>query len=306
MDILELDQKAEELRKIKSDARRNNRIIKANTNDDGHDLDTGAETRPSFETARRDLSIEQGTEFEAPTISGRFASDAQSTREVTRGIGRKRGRPKRDRSSSSEDTNGSVGRLESVGGVPLRIDQPDATFQDSKPDIGQILSQEPKISHRKLGEKLGVSHETARKLRAEWEEAHPKEPSFFKTGGGDTLSKEEAENLYEPFIQSLEDIFDATDKYLWQRQKVAGKETYNAPVWSDFDEQEAARLTKLLFKWGQKNQLVASGIRVATEAGDYIAVGTMFAPRFVKTVEIYRETRKPRASRKERTYATEG
>lgn len=301
MDILELDKQAEELRKIKADARRNNRIIQASQRDDADDFDAGAEAGPGFETARRNLGIEQGIEFEATTITGQFASDAQSIREEFGSVRRKRGRPKHDRSSTSTDTSGIIGRLEPVGGVPLRIDKPDATFEN-KPDIGSVLAEKPNISLRELGKRLGISHETARQLKAEWEQAHPKEPTFFKTGGN-TLSKEEAENLYEPFIQSLEDIFQATDEWLWTRQKNANRDTQQAPVWSDFDEQEAARLAKVAFRWGQKNKLVASSVRVVTEAGDYIAVGTMFAPRFVKTVEIYRETRKPRAGRRERQVA---
>lgn len=295
MDVLELDKRAEELRKTK----RNGRTDKTSQRTDADSADSGTEARPGFKTARRDLGIKPGPDFQTTDSDRGDTGSPESTRKKPRGIRRTSGRSSDTGSGFTADTDRSlsVGRLEPDGELPLRVDQPEATFEN-KPDISAILAEKPNISMRELGKRLGVSHETARKLRAEYEESHPKEsrPVFPKTGN--TLTKEECVELYEPFLQSLEDDFGAIDQWLWTRQKNIGKESYQEPIWSNFDEQESQRLAKLLFKWGQKNQFVAAGVRVVVESGDYVAVGSMFIDRFMKTVEIYRETRKPRQGRR--------
>lgn len=171
------------------------------------------------------------------------------------------------------------------------------------------MAADPHISARALGKKLGVSHEKANQLKREWQESHP--PAVASTSGKEevyrgkskTLSKTEVEELYEPFIEALESDFEAIDKWLWMRQKAVGIDTGETPIWSDFDEQEAAALTRIMFRWGQKNEIVAMGVRGIVDSGDYIKVGTMMAPRFKRTVEIYRETKKPRESRRGRVHA---
>lgn len=299
METTELDQQAEELRKIKRDVRRANRIIKATQGDDADHYGSGTTPGPDFETVGRDLGSVARSHPKAAAGARQLPGNEPGAGEEFGGQRQPGRRPGGDHagiSASSAATTPTVGRLEAAE-QPLRPDRPEAKFD--RPDLATILAGDPTISARKLGDKLGISHEKARQLKREYEEAHPKErPAFFKQGK--TLSKEECEELYQPFIDSLEDIFDGIDRWLWTRQKNAGKDDGEAPIWSNFSEKEYQRLTKLALKHGQKNELVAEGVRMTTEAGDYVAVAGMIAPRFIESVEIYRQTKKPRLSRRER------
>ena len=253
----------------------------------GRDTDNG--TRSLDETRGFDWGIQKVE----PLIR-------ESTRRGRKPIGRSgenHGSPD-DSLSESETTEPRIGgfhRLEADEKLPPR---PAASFDS----IDHILLRDPKISDYKLAKALGCSKSEAKKRRAEWlskgslpEPEPEKTPSFIKSMK--TLSKQEAEAIYEPLLEAIESDFQAIDMWLWARQEAKGIDHHGKPVWSDFDEEEAAKLGKLLCKWGQKNAVVATGVRGLVEAGDYVAVASMFVPRIKKTVEIYRETKTERKSR---------
>jgi len=204
--------------------------------------------------------------------------------------------------------------MEPDGPIPERTltpDMPEPTFEkDSSllakyPQAASVLALNPKISSRALGKELGIGHDTANKIKNEWEAARPKETSstekvsFF--GKGHTLNKAEVDEYSESLPSALEDHFQAIDDWIWKRQIAAGKESDEQPIWTNLDDKEMARLTKVMLKWGQKSKVGAAVTRGVVESSDYIAVGSMIAPRFMQTVEQYRETRRPRRSR----YATD-
>ena len=114
---------------------------------------------------------------------------------------------------------------------------------------------------------------------------------------GKTLSAKEAQDLAEPFLSALENDFHTMDVYLWSRQKLAGKDTDDQPVWSDLDEEECQALTSILLKWGQKNAAAATIVRSVVDMSDYVVVGSIFLPRINQTVKIMRETHVPRQRR---------
>ena len=190
----------------------------------------------------------------------------------------------------------------------LEPDKPEAFYEAPTTLLGKyplaagILLENPKISARELGKKLGIGHDTANRIKQEWAAARPKEEGqpaaekFF--GKGQTLSKAEVEEYSDAFPAALEDHFQAIDEWLWKRQLAAGIDTDGAPVWTNFDEKEMSRLTKLAMRWGQKNRVVAAAVRGTTESADYVAVGSMFLPRFQETVRIYRETKQERPKRR--------
>lgn len=227
--------------------------------------------------------------------------------------------PALDTASSEPDTR-VVGRIFADGPVPERVDldpnTPDGTFDfpvrsddthvslSSKyPASNDILSGNPKISIRKLAAQLGVSNDTAHRIKKEFEETHPvdvkpkeglKIPTLPK---GNTLSKSEVAEYQESFTSSLESDFQTLDQYLWHRQLAVGIDTAQQPIWSNLDTEEIEKLTKIMLKWGQRNEAAAAVVRATVESSDYIAVASIFVPRIKSTVDTYKKTRKPRVRR---------
>ncbi len=186
----------------------------------------------------------------------------------------------------------------------MRPDEPEPVFDSTKetlltkyPSALGILATNPKISARELGKQIGIGHDTANRIKREWEQARPtankeEEPKFF--GKGKTLSKEEVDDYTDSLPAALEDYFQAIDDWLWKRQIAAGKDSNEQPVWTNFDEKEVARLTKFALKQGQRSAIGAGVVRGVVESSDFVAVGSMFSDRFMQTVKIYRETKRPR------------
>lgn len=107
-------------------------------------------------------------------------------------------------------------------------------------------------------------------------------PSFFKGG---VLSKEEAEELYEPLIAALGDVFGYADKGLW----ALCPQLDERPIWSNTTEREDKALAKLLLQRGQKSPGAALLVRETVNSADYVLVGMMFGPRAIETVKAIRE-----------------
>lgn len=206
--------------------------------------------------------------------------------------------------------------MEPDGPAPERkieLDQPEPVFDPSikeslltkYPAALGILAANPKISARELGKQIGIGHDTANKIKREWEQqtrpttSEESKVNFF--GKGKTLSKEEVSEYSDSLPAALEDYFQAIDDWLWKRQIAAGKDSNEQPVWTNFDEKELARLTKFALKHGQRSALGAMAVRGVVESSDFVAVGSMFSDRFLETVKIYRETKRPRGGR---NYAT--
>ena len=206
--------------------------------------------------------------------------------------------------------------IEPEGPSPMRKLEPDQpepvfdptikeTFLTKYPSALGILAANPKISARELGKQIGIGHDTANKIKREWEQqarpaASEEKVRFF--GKGKTLSKEEVSEYSDSLPAALEDYFQAIDDWLWKRQIAAGKDSSEQPVWTNFDEKELERLTKFALKHGQRSTLGAMAVRGVVESSDFVAVGSMFSDRFLETVKIYRETKRPREGR--RSYAS--
>src|SRR5512146_392544 len=304
-----IDEQAQALR----EKLRNGRTAKAGTdfgsNGDNHDSTSG----PSYEDVRRNFGFEQGSGDQTTSLDRQLPSSDESTGKKPRGLGSKRRRPGEDSSGPASDPERgrTVGIMEPDGPIPTRTlepDNPQATFQKDETLLGKypsaaiILTLNPSISSRALGKELGISHDTANKIKKEWEETRYKPTGLGTTekervpffGKGNTLNKAEIEEYSESLPSALEDIFQATDDWIWKRQIAAGKDSDEQPVWTNLDDKEMTRLTKVLLKWGQKSKVGAGAVRGVVESSDYIAVGSMLAPRFMQTVDIYRETRRPR------------
>jgi hypothetical protein len=168
------------------------------------------------------------------------------------------------------------------------------------PMLDAILSADRAISSRELGRQLGCSHEKANQLKKQWLETHPATPKAKPAAialpalpSGHVLNVKEAEEYTASLPAALESHFHAIDEYLWHRQLAAGFDTKEQPIWSDVDDEELAALTRLAIRWGRHNTYVAAGVRGTVDSADYVAVGTVFAPRIRQTVEIMRKTRKP-------------
>src|SRR6266852_6084056 len=113
-----------------------------------------------------------------------------------------------------------------------------------------------------------------------------KKPKFSKEGT--RLSTQEANLLEEPFILGMETYFQYFDEYI----RYATHDTQQTIIWSDLDKEDCTALAQVLLKWGQHNELVASGVRAAVNTGDYITVLTLLVPRTIKTVDQFKKAPK--------------
>lgn len=203
--------------------------------------------------------------------------------------------------TAADNTDNSIGRVIADGPIKerkLNPDKPQGSFSTEAPNQTEEATKKgiggwPKGKPRKPrdGVAAGGQQQQAPTIPQE-------KKSFIPTiRKGNVLSAKEVAELSEPFISALESDFNALDMYLWSRQKVVGQDTHEQPVWSDLDTEELQALTRVMMKWGQHNETAATVVRGVIDASDYVAVGTVFVPRIKRTVEIMRETRKPRAKR---------
>jgi len=116
--------------------------------------------------------------------------------------------------------------------------------------------------------------------------ANSPKASFFKQG---VLSKEEAEELYEPLVAALGDMFGYADKGLWG----LCPQLDERPIWSNTTPREDQALAKMLLKRGQKSPAAALIVRETVNSADYVLVGMMIGPRAIETLQALRE--RPRA-----------
>lgn len=105
---------------------------------------------------------------------------------------------------------------------------------------------------------------------------------------GKVLSKTEAKELQEPLVAALTDELGMIDKLLWSYTN----DPLQQPIWSDISEKEMESLTNILLKLGQKSPAVATVTRTAVDGSDYVIAATLIGPRFNKTVEVIRDTRR--------------
>ena len=295
-----------EEQKILDNARKRQRKRQTSNGTFEDHSDTDTEIGSGFEAPGRDATDIQGPGNETGSLNSRVQKEQSQPGTNTK---RSRGTNRRSRQSDSRPNDtlsesedpvlNGFSRLEATEELPPR---PVSSFVAD--DIEKVLAKNPKISDKLLAKKLGCSVEEAHKRREEFytkpsthikPESTIPQDSFLKQMK--TLSKEEAEQIFEPFLEALESDFYAIDQWLWARQTAKGIEHHQDPVWSDFDEEQSQKLGKVLIKWGQKNPIVATGVRATVEAGDYVAVASMLAPRFKRTVEIYKETKLERKSR---------
>ncbi len=204
------------------------------------------------------------------------------------------------------------------GPVPERLepDHPDADFSGARPaeeasllakypQANSILAENPRLSGKKLAAQLKVRVETGYHIKKEWQARQPAQAKGSEKEGfklphfpkGNVLGEKEAREIGDSLTSALESDFQALDTWLWGRQMAVGLDTNQQPVWSDLDTEQVEKLTRVLLRWGQSNATTATVVRGIVDSSDYIAVGTIFAPRIKQTVEIYRQTRKPRAKR---------
>lgn len=110
--------------------------------------------------------------------------------------------------------------------------------------------------------------------------------SFFKGG---VLSKQEAEDYYEPLIAALSDSFGYIDRGLWH----LCPQLDERPIWSNTTGKEDATIAKMLLKRGQKSPATAAVVRTMIDSADYVVVGMAVLPRIGETVQAMRERPAP-------------
>lgn len=211
------------------------------------------------------------------------------------------GRPRKDygqgRSDGTDVSTGSRSRsIRSIGNLTADDEIPPRTF-DTEPETvstpkttGEKSAPQGNAPARKRGRP--AKQTTLRTLQPTIETREPKF-SF-----GKTLSKTETKELTEPLIAAIQDEFAILDKIIWS---YTGDEL-KQPIWGDVTEKEVGALTGLMLGLGEKSPAMATVVRGAVNAQDYVVVGTMLAPRFMETVKVVKRARQQkRAEKKERT-----
>lgn len=305
MPVEEKQAKVKELRESLRNGRNSTEISPAGGNPEGHDGSHDSTFRAAFQDAGGENSGTVGSSQQAIGNHQQSGSNGRSpetipgrVRQANRRLGKSDSSPVSNPASSepteSIEAKKRVGRMVADGpGNAAHFEREETTTQIP----GQTEEQPkrrggwPKGKPRKGKEGTteegfkGLSEEKTNKIKV---------PLIRK---GNVLTATEARELSEPLIASLEDDFQALDSYLWSRQKSAGVDTNNQPVWSDLDTEEVTRLTGIMLKWGQHNETAATVVRTVVDASDYVAVGSIFIPRITRTFEIMRTTHKPRPKR---------
>lgn len=306
MQVEEKQDKVKQLRESLRNGRNSAEISPAGGNPEGHDGSDDSSFRAAFQDAGGEDSGSVGSSEQA---LGNHQQPGGHRRSLEAIPGRKRQANRRSSQSDSSPSSNpassepaesieikkAVGRIVTDGPVKERNFAPET-------ETAQTVGQGAEQPKRRGGWPKGKP----RKGQIPGQETFSKEASSFEEKGkiklplirkGNVLSASEARELAEPLIASLEDDFHALDSYLWSRQKGVGIDTNNQPVWTDLDTEEITRLTGIMLKWGQHNETAATVVRTVVDASDYVAVGSVFIPRIKRTVDIMRETHKPRPKR---------
>jgi hypothetical protein len=268
----------------------------ASADTDGRDDDT------TFRTAFQDAGREgTGPTRNSNEIAGndrQFGSNRRSTQAKSKRSGRTNRRSGESDSSTTSPAattdstdERTIGRLVTDEVIKERLnpDKPQGSFSTQAPTQPAGKGGWPKGKPRKPKD-----GQAAAGGQQGQQETGFKIPLIRK---GNVLSPKEVAELTEPFSHALESDFQALDTYLWSRQKSVGQDTHEQPVWTDVDTEELEALTRIMLRWGQHNETAATVVRGVIDASDYVEVGTVFVPRLKRTVDIMRETRKPRAKR---------
>lgn len=233
-------------------------------------------------------------ERKSPDESGSASSSNQRKRSPI-------GRPRKDygqsRSDGTDVSTGSRSRsIRSIGNLTADDEIPPRTF-DTEPETNsapKATGEKPTPQGNAPARKRGRPAKQTT-LRIVQPTTETREPKF---SFGKTLSKSETKELTEPLIAAIQDEFAILDKIIWS---YTGDEL-KQPIWGDVTEKEVSALTGLMLGLGEKSPAMATVVRGAVNAQDYVVVGTMLAPRFMETVKVVKQARQQkRAEKKERT-----
>lgn len=302
MNEIEKQEKVKALRGTLRDGRNSTAVSDAGASTDADNGSDDTAFRTTFQDAGREGTGAIGHSNEAAGDDRQPGSNRRSPKTSTKRSGQADRRPSQSDSSTTSDAAEStatderaIGRLFSNESIKDRLnpDKPEGNFSTQAP------TEAPEVKKRGIG---GWPKGKPRKQKDSGQGAAggQQQESSFKVPiirKGNVLSSKEVAELNEPFIHALESDFQAIDTYLWSRQKSVGQDSHEQPVWSDLDTEEIEALTRIMLKWGQHNETAATVVRGVIDASDYVEVGTIFIPRITHTVQIMRETHKPRVKR---------
>ncbi len=178
------------------------------------------------------------------------------------------------------------GRLIADDPIPIRNEEEQQTGKESDQEHTVKVSRGKGRPRKEKAEVVNVQSREAAIETGEERKQGFEFPKFFKEGT--RLSTQEATLLEEPFILGMETYFQYFDEYI----RYATHDTQQTIIWSDLDKEDCTALAQVLLKWGQHNELVASGVRAAVNTGDYITVLTLLVPRTIKTVDQFKKAPK--------------
>lgn len=193
---------------------------------------------------------------------------------------------------------------------PINL-QPDAAFAETGQSNGQIhqfkedyrpitRGQYKGQYQRKDNWRARISAEDYGKLDSREKHESPKQAGpDARIGRGKTLSKEEADQLFEPFSAALMDFGVYADKGL----RLSTPLSEDEDIWGNLTADEAESLAKPLLQWGQRSPEVAFAVRTAVHVKDYAALLVIIGPRVMRTEQVIRQARAlPKRPRRKFTF----
>lgn len=169
-----------------------------------------------------------------------------------------------------------------------RADDPvSSTTAASSRTIGRLEANEPIPS--RLPESLVTTQEDAKRGRGrpptKKPDEQPRETPITRISKGfkegKVLTRKEADEIKEAFIDALRDDFKYLDEALWWYSH----DSSEPQIWGDLDDEEIEIIARVLLRRGERSPAAATLVRNVIDASDYVNVAVITVPRTIKTMQ---------------------
>ncbi len=184
---------------------------------------------------------------------------------------------------------------------PFKLDiTPDGTFASPAPELSKYKEDYRRTTREGANVYAMIDYPSLYvtsdeyKALASRKDATPEPVKQKMWKQGKVLSKQEAEDFYEPVMVALPQGGEYLDKFLWQ----SCPQLDERPIWSNLTEIECKAICKLLLRRAQVDPMAATVVRAVVDSADYITVIVALGSRGLETGKAIRE--RPRVERKKK------